>query len=246
MKKNRKIILASLMLFVLFFSLLYVRKSIVGTPFSTAGEYCDVSQMNDVGGSHIYGYAGYNIWVKGYEEHCSDGGVDDPQVYQGIYLVETYCWNYALQVDLVRCSYYGNYVCRDGECVPSDITTTTVTTTLTTTTSPTCSDTDGGDDKFNQGTVTATVGSSGTDYCFTWSGKVYLREFYCSDGVGDYDDYICNCADGACVPETTTTVTTTTITTTTTIPEPTQPIDIFFGWIDIIIDIFNSIIGFFW
>ncbi len=66
----------------------------------------------------------------------------------------------------------------------------------------TCSDTDGGLNYLTPGTVTATSGWSGTDYCYSSS---LLEEYYCNNGSGAIMTYPCGnigtsyyCYNGAC------------------------------------------------
>ena len=77
----------------------------------------------------------------------------------------------------------------------------------------TCIDTDSPTVNYtSQGTVTASSGVNGTDYCFSsvedgGVGSYYplesgasIREYSCSDSVGIYQDYLCpaGCTSGAC------------------------------------------------
>ncbi len=204
--------------------LLFYTYNIDSSPLGgTTGLPCNPDLLND---------SGNDIWVADGGEYCSNEGKEPPsdQVFEGTYLVEYYCRNYELYVDVTRCSYYGAYTCRDGACATSD-TTTTVTTTSTTTSTlaistttinpaTECFDSDGGDDPYEQGTSNAPAGYVGTDKCM--QSGTQLKEYFCSDYTHSaYVVYECTCEDGACLMVTTTTTvapTTTTPITTTTLP----------------------------
>jgi len=66
-----------------------------------------------------------------------------------------------------------------------------------------CTDTDGGDDIFTQGTTTQTTGGQGTVRTDSCNGKNHVTEFYCDGNVRRYKVLVCEfgCTEGACRKE---------------------------------------------
>jgi hypothetical protein len=66
-----------------------------------------------------------------------------------------------------------------------------------------CTDTDGGIDYYDKGTVTDKAGTTKTDFCVIGRSDQQLREYYCGDnGYIQSQDIGCvnDCEDGACLP----------------------------------------------
>lgn len=156
---------------------------------------------------------GNNIYQKGYSNYVytdgSEGGIEDvcdyfhPKTKSKVGLArESYCDGNNLKTELWTCG--GGFVCRNGACVKGkeDL--------------ALCSDTDGGKNINQRGSVYG-LGGSGQDSCFNYSecsgeecynapectgSECYVTEYYCdSDGNTIKSEQIkCQngCGDGAC------------------------------------------------
>jgi peptidoglycan hydrolase-like protein with peptidoglycan-binding domain len=147
---------------------------------------------------------GKNYYVKGtvtyngqtYTDSCTYcTGVAPYPVTCGA-VVEYYCENGVMKQETHACE--NGYTCQDGACKPSVTTTTTV---------PSCTDSDGGMNPYEKGTVMY----NNQIYTDTCSDPNTLIEYSCENGQIQKVVYPCEpnftCQDGACKPSVTTTTT---------------------------------------
>ncbi len=119
---------------------------------------------------------------KTYEDHCV---VPNTLTHMANpYLIEYYCENGNVKNKTYEC----DYGCENGVCLeePNNL----------------CSDTDGGKNYYEIGTVSGKVNGdsfSFTDECVEDEyGYTYLREYYCEGNTYKYEDRMCNCENGMC------------------------------------------------